>query len=256
MIRCNLKIGDKINNLTIISNKEKYYTKSGKRDGYKFLCQCKCGNESYYDSSKLVNNKFYECSNCIRFTKESSKFLIGDKYYDLTVVNNIPKIRKILNSHEVKKYILCQCKCGSIKYYQTSHLKTKRAKRCSFCAYKLKPHKLSILEKLYQSKITKSCKQSKGKKISTLTVEEFSNIINKNCFYCGDLPIKLKYLYGKKLKDNNDIFSNGVDRIDSLKGYSKENCVPCCEMCNRMKLNYDIQQFKNQIIKIYNKWIN
>lgn len=45
---------------------------------------------------------------------------------------------------------------------------------------------------------------------------------------------------------------NGVDRIDSNKGYTKDNCVPCCKICNQMKSNIDIGTFLTQISKIYN----
>jgi hypothetical protein len=30
----------------------------------------------------------------------------------------------------------------------------------------------------------------------------------------------------------------GLDRIDSKKGYTKDNCVPCCGFCNNLKAWY------------------
>lgn len=48
---------------------------------------------------------------------------------------------------------------------------------------------------------------------------------------------------------------NGIDRIDSTKGYSADNCVPCCSKCNRMKLDHSIEDFKNHISKIYNHFV-
>ena len=42
-----------------------------------------------------------------------------------------------------------------------------------------------------------------------------------------------------------------LHRKNSNIGYTIENCVPCCEMCNRMKLNYDINTFYKHIYKIY-----
>lgn len=58
-------------------------------------------------------------------------------------------------------------------------------------------------------------------------------MVSKTCYYCGD----------KKLI--------GVDRIKSNEGYIKENCVPCCSMCNYFKRNYTIEQFLNHVNKIY-----
>jgi hypothetical protein len=66
-----------------------------------------------------------------------------------------------------------------------------------------------------------------------LIFEEFSEIINKNCIYCGQEPL------------------NGIDRFDSSIGYIKENCVPCCTKCNNAKHDMTIEEFKTHIAKIY-----
>jgi len=59
-----------------------------------------------------------------------------------------------------------------------------------------------------------------------LTIDEFEEITKQPCHYCGRMG---KYGF------------SGIDRKDSSKGYSIENCVPCCEVCNRVKwiLNHD-----------------
>ena len=57
-------------------------------------------------------------------------------------------------------------------------------------------------------------------KENTLTKEDFLELIQKCCFYCTYL---------------NEEEVNGIDRIDNAKGYSKENCVSACKVCNRMK---------------------
>jgi len=53
-----------------------------------------------------------------------------------------------------------------------------------------------------------------------ITEEEYSIIVVDNCRYCGGLQ---------------DRGFNGIDRIDSRLGYTVENCVSCCKMCNYMK---------------------
>ena len=42
----------------------------------------------------------------------------------------------------------------------------------------------------------------------------------------------------------------GIDRIDNYKPYIKENCVACCNICNRMKLEMNLFDFMNHIKKI------
>lgn len=68
-----------------------------------------------------------------------------------------------------------------------------------------------------------------------LSQDEAINLFFKQCNYCN------------KISSDGNI--NGIDRIDSDKGYFIENCVSCCKKCNWMKLNYSIDKFIN-IVKI------
>jgi predicted nucleic acid-binding Zn-ribbon protein len=53
-----------------------------------------------------------------------------------------------------------------------------------------------------------------------LTKEQYLELIQKPCYFCGHY-------------DENEIV--GIDRVDNGQGYSKDNCVPACKFCNRMK---------------------
>lgn len=71
-----------------------------------------------------------------------------------------------------------------------------------------------------------------------LTFDEFEKMYwGKNCVYCGDT---LKTI--------------GVDRIDNAKGYSVNNCLPCCEVCNKMKLTMSLPEWLNHMEKIRNNF--
>ena len=61
-----------------------------------------------------------------------------------------------------------------------------------------------------------------------LPLNEFISLITASCYYCG----KKGSIY------------NGVDRVDSSKGYIKGNCVPCCTRCNIAKMDCTIEQFE------------
>lgn len=52
-----------------------------------------------------------------------------------------------------------------------------------------------------------------------LSKDEFMSLWQKDCYYCG-----------------SSIETIGIDRIDSNYGYSIDNVVPCCAICNTMKL--------------------
>ena len=82
-----------------------------------------------------------------------------------------------------------------------------------------------------------------------LNFEEFSELVDKECYYCHH-------------KNESEV--NGLDRVDNTKNYTKENTVPCCELCNRIKHAYHPIFFieKCKIIgnsefpdkEFYNKW--
>ncbi len=76
-----------------------------------------------------------------------------------------------------------------------------------------------------------------------LTQEEFAELVFKNCHYCGATPntiVRTGYL-----------LRNGIDRVDSDKGYIKGNCVTCCGKCNKLKNILSIDDFLGHISKIY-----
>ena len=58
-----------------------------------------------------------------------------------------------------------------------------------------------------------------------LSEQQAITMLHSNCYYCD--------------KPNAD----GIDRIDSTKNYTVDNCVPCCGICNRMKNKYDLDTF-------------
>lgn len=67
-------------------------------------------------------------------------------------------------------------------------------------------------------------RRAKNKKYAcTITLEELRSLRTLPCHYCGDrLPL----------------FGPGADRRDNAVGYTKENCVPCCTLCNGLKREF------------------
>ena len=77
-----------------------------------------------------------------------------------------------------------------------------------------------------------------------LTLEEFDNITQQPCLYCGDFN-----------GECDGVKYSGIDRIDSSKGYFSLNVIPCCEMCNKMKLDYDMLDWMRHIKKIADRYL-
>ena len=81
-----------------------------------------------------------------------------------------------------------------------------------------------------------------------LTKDYFAKITKQNCFYCGVEPRQIE----KNNYDNGDYIYNGIDRIDSNKGYVIGNCVPCCGRCNEAKMAESQQDFLSWVERVYN----
>ena len=66
-----------------------------------------------------------------------------------------------------------------------------------------------------------------------LTFDDYKTIIEKPCYLCGTIN------------------AVGIDRMDNSIGYTLENSRPCCEMCNRMKWAFGLEEFNQHVKKIY-----
>ena len=54
----------------------------------------------------------------------------------------------------------------------------------------------------------------------------------------------------KKRLSSEVLKINGIDRIDNNIGYTKENSVPCCEICNKAKRDMSYNDFINYLKRI------
>lgn len=76
-----------------------------------------------------------------------------------------------------------------------------------------------------------------------LTPDEFKFLVSQPCHYCGG--------------NSKDRFAksrgNGIDRKDSSKGYTIDNCVPCCATCNFVKNKMSYNDFILYIRQLYER---
>lgn len=99
--------------------------------------------------------------------------------------------------------------------------------------------------------------------IWALSFEDFERLILGDCHYCGRTPQTIGSPYLSKSGKVNGkvsekrarevlILHNGIDRKDNTKGYLLDNCVTCCETCNRGKraMSYeDFQKYLDDLVK-------
>jgi len=186
---------------------------------------------------------------------QKMKNLVGLIFGRLTVLSYEGRIpTKMDKNHKTFAIWKCKCSCGKIVIKTGRSLLHDKTKSCGCLQReagsmngrkKIKPG--TFLSRYY--KIYRYTAKRKGIKFN-LTLEEFKLLVNQNCYLCGHLPEPKSLCRAKYYK--KDILFNGIDRLDSSKGYEFYNCKPCCSMCNIMKLDLNYTTFINQIKKIIN----
>ena len=127
-----------------------------------------------------------------------------------------------------------------------------KKKRKNYYVKKIRQPRESIPVEIQAPKELYVNVKSRAKKFNyefTLTYDKFLYIIKQNCYYCDDKPACIKRHVRKTLKQ---IFTyQGIDRVDSNLGYSDDNVVPCCFICNTIKSNKTQREFYDWINKVY-----
>jgi len=141
-------------------------------------------------------------------------------------------------------YWLCKCDCGNEKVIRGYSLRNNTIKSCGCLnGYKLN----SGISNMRKTIINYKANAKKRGLEYNLTEEQFKNITQKDCFYCGAKPNNIS----KHKRHNGSYIYNGIDRVDNTKGYIIGNAVPCCKRCNQAKKDYTLREFQDWIKKVY-----
>lgn len=172
----------------------------------------------------------------------------GDRFGRLLVIRKLPKDE--FDNRSIKRSLyLCLCDCGTEKIIDAGNLK-KAVKSCG-CWQKENARIQGQKQRTEMGFLNdywgeyRRTARNRGWEFD-LTREDFISLVTSDCTYCGVEP---------KIRDKQNrvgipVPVNGVDRVDSNKGYIVNNTVSCCEVCNRMKLNYTKEDFILQCLKI------
>lgn len=214
---------------------------------YSYIVQCiKCGDLKKIYTGDWVNQKNRRCKKCLSIERRYSHVGYENNTYKVIGVN---VERSNQNGRKVYYDVICK-NCGAhlILRWDAIQYDTKNGKCCKCCGNNKIPNSNSLFNISYNQ--YKQNAIMRGFSFD-LTKEEFCRLITSNCHYCNGEPIEIESLK-RYNRTGKPIYMNGIDRVDSNKGYTIENSVPCCVMCNRMKLNYSLEQFYEHIEKIYN----
>ncbi len=178
--------------------------------------------------------------------------LTGKKYSRLTVIGRIE------NNPWGKPMWLCKCDCGNETKVTGDRIRSNWTKSCG--CLKKEPRReesreLAMLKNQYTK--LKDRHKNKLKKIrGIIDFNTFKTISFGKCNYCGlEHSREVKdYKGGKEsgLLTNETLLINGIDRIDSNIGCTKDNCVSCCTTCNIAKNAMSKDVFLAWIKLVYN----
>ncbi len=210
--------------------------------GYFWICVCSCGQRKEIDSHSLKNGSTKSCG-CFRsqpYVMGPRTDLVGQRFGKLLVVECIG-----LKSRKTGYNWLCECDCGGKVNVAGTRLLTGNKTSCD-----CEKNKLPGNTAFENNRLTtyRASAEQRGLDFP-LSREIFVRLLYHDCYYCG-APPNIHYApHGRKNREGL-LPLNGVDRLDSSLGYTADNCVSCCTLCNRMKMKLGHNEFIRQCMKV------
>lgn len=181
--------------------------------------------------------------------------LDGQRFGKLTVVDQEFAYRLMPSGR--RRLVLCACECGRERPVLVTNLRSGNTTNCgeSLCSTRgdslrklygyLKPgdQARNYIFLNYQSTA-----RQRGR-VWEISFERFCDLTARDCSYCGAAP-------ANRTKDRNGdgVFTyNGLDRVDPSRGYTTDNVVPACIVCNRAKTDMSREEFHAWVGRVHSR---
>lgn len=223
---------------TVISRAE-----NNKYNHILWKCICTCGTIKKINGGSLRGRRTTNCG-CIKAASNTVNIL-GQVFGRLTVISREGSIGDSAAWR-------CKCECGNESVTSSKNLRQGATKSCGclaaeagranpICQPRLPPGEAGFNGFFETTK-----KKAKGRSLSfELSKEQVRNLSKQCCNYCGELP---KQIIGT---GHGTYIYNGIDRVDNDLGYTESNSVACCGICNRAKLDRDLDDFEAWIVRVF-----
>jgi hypothetical protein len=249
MNKTKICVGQIYSMLTVISQAEsKYQPHSVKKKVAQWNCLCQCGQKITVIGSYLLRGRTKNCG-CTRDNTTKTDLKPGDRFGRLTLLKYY------------KGKWETQCDCGNKISRLTNQITSGNIKSCGCLnadQNKKKAAKLIAARKKFDPRTTSArriWKQYIRRDAEcNLSFDQFLQISQRNCFYCGEVPSRVYNFFiaksnkgSEEAKKKGDFIYNGLDRINSDGYHTLDNVVACCYLCNRNKNTLPQHQFINKI---------
>ena len=179
--------------------------------------------------------------------KKSRELFIGEKFGALTIISTKYKSTDRYRGDWILNGYDCKCDCGEvlfvIPYDLLNHRKTSCG--CGLTRYTKADMKSYGVGRVFAT--YKHSAKKRGLDFS-LTKEDLRGLILSPCYYCGEFGDNFIH------REDEILTYTGIDRVNNNFGYTVENTVPCCERCNRAKLQMSQEDFFSWIELVYTKY--
>jgi len=143
---------------------------------------------------------------------------------------------------------VCRCECGGEKMVLGGALKRGKTRSCgclsreALSARRRLPEGVSTMNNILSG--YKNGARTRGLAFE-LTDEETLHLMRQNCFYCEAAQSnKAKGNYGSaEEREANSRTYQGIDRLNNAIGYTIDNTVPCCKICNYAKRDLSFEEY-------------
>lgn len=164
--------------------------------------------------------------------------------------NGITRLRKCVDEDLEEKGMGPYCKentapaCGTCNKAKANFLREEYVEFCRHIATHQGFGVFGRFPERFKDNISKRTRSAYTKESKTLalTNEQFTQIVNQPCYYCGKEYDPPRHY-------------NGLDRLDStVRVYTVESCVACCGTCNTKKYRMTVKEFLDQCRAVAEHW--